>query len=183
MKWIVIYFCFQLTLGCLLKIPRLYREETLSSGLHIGESHSLHTSWHSPLSMWWLSARGNGFSMWCHKSCHGIWDNRKSLIQQFGCTRLFDDLSIKYWIGFLSFKFQTEMPTHILFYCLLLFFQLTWSSNMPKCTQSLAVQKISFALITNPLTSDSAGWPQRWSCAKLPKTVRTTTRLTSGPSG
>lgn len=51
--------------------------------------------WFLMISMW-LSARGNDFSMWLHKSCHGIWDNRTSLIQHFGCTRVFNDLSIKY---------------------------------------------------------------------------------------
>lgn len=45
-------FYFQLTSGCLLKIPRRYREEILSSALRIGESCSLYTRGHSPLSIW-----------------------------------------------------------------------------------------------------------------------------------
>lgn len=45
---VVISFCFQLTSGCLLKIPRPCREETLLLALLTGESCSMHKSGHCP---------------------------------------------------------------------------------------------------------------------------------------
>lgn len=136
-KWIIIRISFQLTLGCLLKIPRLYREETLSSELHIGESYS-HISWPSPLPMWKLSVRAGGFSVRWHKSSYGIQDDRKSFIQQFGHTRVFE-LSIKHWLRRLISQSQ-DRNAHTRHILLPPFLQLTWSSNKPERTQSLVVQ-------------------------------------------
>lgn len=70
------YFCnerstfyFQLTLECLLKIPRRYREGFLSSVLHIGESYGLKKS-HLPLSSLVLGTCVSvKYTFCCSKTC------------------------------------------------------------------------------------------------------------------